>query len=166
MRLVYYVEPGKRFILAESAINVMTKHRQSSPQNPESGGVLLGRHLLESEDVIVDEVTIPSSSDTQSRFGFFRSKKHNSVAQRRWKESGGRVDYLGLWHTHPENVPVPSSVDLHDWVKASDKDTYGGDRLYFLILGITEIRVWSKSRSGPLQELDLIRRHDAAPQGE
>lgn len=166
MRLVYQVEPGKRFILAESALNVMTRHRQVLAQNPESGGVLLGRHLLESEDVIVDEVTTPSDSDARSRFGFFRSKKHNSLAQRRWKESGGRVDYLGLWHTHPENIPIPSSVDLNDWVNAAEKDTYGGDRLYFLIVGITEIRAWSKNKDRPLQELGLVRRQDAAPEGE
>lgn len=166
MRLVFQAEPGKKFILAESALSVMTKHRQALAQNPESGGVLLGRHLLESEDVIVDEVTTPSTGDIRSRFGFFRSKRHNSVAQRRWKESKGRVDYLGLWHTHPENDPAPSSVDLHDWANAAEKDIYGGDRLFFLIVGITEIRVWSKNKGGPFQELCLIRRHDAAPEDE
>lgn len=166
MRLVYQVKPGKKLILAESALKVMIEYRQELAQQPESGGVLLGRHLLESEDVVVDEVTIPSKGDKRSRFGFFRSTQHNSVAQQRWTESCGKVDYLGLWHTHPENDPAPSYEDLQDWANAARKDTYGGEHLFFLIVGITEIRVWSKQKSGPIQELGLVRRQDVTPESD
>ncbi len=71
----------------------------------EAGGVLLGRHLLDTEDVVVDEVTTPQKSDRRSRFSFFRSKRHNVIAQDRWSEDASTLAYLGSWHTHPERDP-------------------------------------------------------------
>jgi len=61
-----------------------------------------------------------------------------------------------LWHTHPERDPTPSSVDRRDWEKAVASDTFEGDRLFFPIVGIDRIRVWSKARNGPIEELQEV----------
>ncbi|MCA8161089.1 Mov34/MPN/PAD-1 family protein [Burkholderia cepacia] len=127
-----------------------TQHRW---WHSEAGGALLGRHLLDSKDVVVDEVTTPQKSDRRSRFSFFRSTRHEALARGRWQEQLNTVAYLGLWHTHPEEEPTPSRIDRMDWQQAVSRDTFEGSRLFFPIVGTRCIRVWCLSRRGAFREL-------------
>lgn len=155
MKLVYRVTPRQRLIIVEHAFKQMQAFAQRRFWDSEAGGILLGRHLLDSYDVVVDEVSTPQSSDRRSRFGFFRSSKHEQVARQRWREENSTAAYLGLWHTHPERDPTPSGVDQRDWKQAVAGDTYEGDRLFFPIVGTHCIRVWTLSRRGAFRELKL-----------
>ncbi|KWC05387.1 Mov34/MPN/PAD-1 family protein [Burkholderia ubonensis] len=153
MRLVFRITPRQRLIIVEHAVEQMTAFTQERWWHSEAGGALLGRHLLDSEDVVVDEVTTPQDSDRRSRFSFFRSKKHEALARVRWQEQMNTVAYLGLWHTHPEEDPTPSGVDHTDWRQAVSLDTFQGDSLFFPIVGTRRIRVWCLSRRGAIREL-------------
>jgi len=153
MKLVFRVSPTQRLIIVEEAVERMLKFRQVHWWQPEAGGVLLGRHLLDSDDLVVDEVTTPQSADRRSRFGFFRSSQHSELARRGWETQGCKLAYLGLWHTHPQSVPYPSGVDRNDWTNAVVKDSFDGNRLFFPIVGIDRICVWSKVRDGEIEEL-------------
>lgn len=153
MRLVFRVASDQRLIIVEEAVEQMVAFRQRSWWQSEAGGVLLGRHLLDTNDMVVDEVTIPQKSDRRSRFGFFRSRKHGTIAQSRWSEELNTRAYLGLWHTHPEQDPTPSGVDRQDWKQALSKDSFHGDRLFFPIVGIERIRVWAMTTNGEFFEL-------------
>ncbi|MDM0078695.1 Mov34/MPN/PAD-1 family protein [Variovorax sp. J2P1-59] len=155
MKLVYRVTPRQRLIVVEHALKQMQAFAQRRSWDSEAGGVLLGRHLLDSHDVVVDEVSTPQTGDRRSRFGFFRSSKHEHVARQRWMEENSTLAYLGLWHTHPERDPTPSGVDQRDWQQAIAGDTYEGDRLFFPIVGTHCIRVWTLSRRGTFRELKL-----------
>lgn len=155
MKLVYRVTPRQRLIIVEHALKQMQAFAQRRSGDREAGGVLLGRHLLDSRDVVVDEVSPPQSSDRRSRYGFFRSSKHELLARQRWLEESSTSAYLGLWHTHPEPDPTPSGVDQRDWQKAVAGDTYEGDRLFFPIVGTDCIRIWTLSRRGTYRELKL-----------
>jgi len=153
MKLVFKVTSKQRLIITSQAVEQLLAHVQKWCWQREAGGVLLGRHLLDSEDVVVDEVTGPQSSDLRTRFSFFRSKKHEHIAKERWLAEANTIAYLGLWHTHPEDSPTPSSVDREDWQQAVTNDAFDGARLFFPIVGRREIRVWTKSRSGVIREL-------------
>ncbi|MBL0492945.1 Mov34/MPN/PAD-1 family protein [Aeromonas veronii] len=153
MKLVFRVTSKQRLIITSQAVEQLLAYVQKRCWQREAGGVLLGRHLLDSEDVVVDEVTSPQSSDRRARFSFFRSKKHEHIARERWLEEMNTLAYLGLWHTHPEDSPTPSPVDREDWQQAVANDTFDGERLFFPIVGRKEIRVWTKSRSGGIREL-------------
>lgn len=155
MKLVYRVTPRQRLIIVEQALKQMQAFAQHRCWDSEAGGVLLGRHLLDSRDVVVDQVSTPQSSDRRSRFGFFRSSKHEQVARQRWLEENSTSAYLGLWHTHPEADPTPSGVDQRDWQQAVAGDTYEGDRLFFPIVGTHCIRIWTLSRRGAFRELKV-----------
>ena len=155
MKLVYRVTPRQRLIIVEHALKQMQAFAQRRFWDSEAGGVLLGRHLLDSHDVVVDEVSTPQSSDRRSRFAFFRSSKHEQVARRRWLQENSTSAYLGLWHTHPERDPMPSGVDRRDWAQAISGDTYEGDRLFFPIVGTDCVRIWTLSRRGAFRELKL-----------
>jgi integrative and conjugative element protein (TIGR02256 family) len=153
--LVYRVTPRQRLIIVEHALQKMQAFTQHRWWNCEAGGVLLGRHLLDSHDVVVDEVSTPQSSDRRGRFGFFRSSRHEYLARQRWLEQKSTSAYLGLWHTHPEPDPTPSGVDRRDWQQAVSGDTFEGERLFFPIVGTHIIRIWTLSRRGTFRELKL-----------
>lgn len=153
MKLAFRVTATERLIFVETAVQQMLEFRQRSWWHAEAGGVLLGRHLLDSDILVVDEVSTPQKSDRRSRFGFFRSKRHEAIARNRWAEQMNTMAYLGLWHTHPEADPVPSSVDLRDWQQAVSQDTFDGSRLFFPIVGTERIRVWTLNRDGVFHEL-------------
>ena len=160
MKFVYRVTPLQRLIIVEHALNQMQAFAQRRWWDREAGGVLLGRHLLDSHDVVVDKVSTPQNTDRRSRFSFFRSSKHEQVARQRWLQEHNTSAYLGLWHTHPQRDPTPSEVDQNDWQQAVADDTYEGDRLFFPIVGTHCIRVWTLSRRGAFRELKLENRND------
>lgn len=153
MKLVYRVTPLQRLIIVEYAVDQLLSFAQRRWWQSEAGGALLGRHLIDSHDVVVDEVTTPQSADRRSRFAFFRSKQHEALAQGRWRQQAETSAHLGLWHTHPEPDPTPSSVDYRDWQHAVANDGFEGDRLFFPIVGTHSIRVWAMSRRGTLEQL-------------
>lgn len=153
MKLVFRVSPHQRLIIVEDAINQMKAFAQFRCWHREAGGVLLGRHLLDSGDVVVDEVTTPQNTDRRNRFSFFRSSKHQALARGRWQEQLNTMAYLGLWHTHPEEDPNPSSVDCRDWQQAVSHDEFEGERLFFPIIGTQQVRVWCLCRHGSIREL-------------
>lgn len=155
MNLVYRVTPMKRLIIVEHAVEQMLAFAQHRWCAREAGGILMGRHLLDSHDLVVDDVSTPQDSDRRGRCNFFRSRKHELVAHQRWLQEHNTSAYLGLWHTHPERDPAPSSVDRGDWQQAVANDTYEGDRLFFPIVGTHRIRVWTLSRRGAFRELKL-----------
>lgn len=157
MRRTFAVDSSRLLIFTDKSVEQMNTYVQRSFWQREAGGILLGRHLIESSHVVVDEVTVPQKDDKRSRFGFFRSHQHSILAQARWAASHGTAAYLGLWHTHPEVDPTPSYVDRHDWSKAVAMDSFDGEELFFPIVGTERIRVWTKTRCGPIRELAEVK---------
>ena len=80
MRLIYRVTPSQRLIIVEHALRQMQAFTQRRWWHSEAGGVLLGRHLLDSLDVVVDEVSTPQNEDRRRRNSFFRSSTHEHIA--------------------------------------------------------------------------------------
>lgn len=136
-----------RIKVSGKALASMKRFAQHGPDDREAGGVLLGRHLKESSDIVVDEVTQPMEGDIRRRHFFFRRKKqHQRAMDSAWRRSGGTSTYLGEWHTHPETDPRPSNFDLMNWNARICLDHHSGI-LFFVIIGTQMIRVW-EGRSG------------------
>jgi integrative and conjugative element protein (TIGR02256 family) len=128
---------------------VIGAHLQHSRTASEAGGVLLGRMLLHSSDVIIDAATAPNPEDQATRVSFHRAVRPAQMAvERAWGETEGRANYLGEWHTHPEDEPSPSRTDVTNWKRIVKTAQYEQDMLFFLIAGRRAIRVWELPRRG------------------
>lgn len=147
-------------VISELTLVTFDRYRQTNWWRREAGGVLLGRHLLDGSDIVVDEVTIPQRGDKRGRYAFFRSSDHQKMVMTRWTVSHGTQTYLGLWHTHPESDPTPSTTDLRDWRRACRKDRYFGERLFFLIVGTGTTGVWQGDRNGNINQIEAHHRDD------
>jgi len=128
-------------------LKTMTSFRQDNISKTEAGGVLLGRFILNSNNLVVDKVTIPMAGDKRSRYAFIRSEKmHQKIITATWKKSNGTCNYLGEWHTHPESYPTPSRQDIFNWKNILTTGIFSSLYLYFIIVGINEIRIWDGNR--------------------
>jgi integrative and conjugative element protein (TIGR02256 family) len=124
----------------------------------EAGGVILGRYVRDCDDVVVDEVTVPTRRDRRTRTRYHRdARDHQRVIDARWEGSAGTCLYLGEWHTHPEPIPSPSSVDLAEWKRRLQNDQFDGDALLFLIVGTKTVGAWEGLRSTlEIRMLELV----------
>jgi len=128
----------------------MLQYRQLGETEAEAGGVLLGRLIEGTRDVVIDEVTTPNRRDRRSRFGFFRSKPRTQRRIREaWAESRQTRNYLGEWHTHPEDHPEPSGHDLTNWARIVAESQFEQDSLLFLIVGRKSAAGWEIQKRCP-----------------
>ena len=137
------------------AIRRMQTFIQDQPYKMEAGGVLLGRFIVDSSDVVVDDVTIPMAGDIRRRNRYYRqSPKHQEAIDNAWTRSNQRCNYLGGWHTHPEFTPSFSRIDKKDWKRALNIEQFDNNVMYFVIIGIGVLRVWEGQKgSGKISPL-------------
>jgi integrative and conjugative element protein (TIGR02256 family) len=147
-KLVFRRTSGALLEISDDAIQVLIRFQQLRHNQTEAGGMLLGRLIDGTEDMVVDEATIPAPSDKRKRFSFFRGKDN---AQRQvvaaWVKSCHTRNYLGEWHSHPEDHPSPSGVDISNWQKIVAKSLFEQDTLVFLIVGRISVRAWELGKN-------------------
>jgi len=138
---------GGKIKIHQKVLNKIEPYLQTQAHMPEAGGILLGRYIIDSEDIVIDDITEPSEKDIRQRLFYFRSRGfHQRTIIRKWTESQGTCNYLGEWHTHPESIPTPSLKDVDEWKKALKKFKVDYNYLYFLIAGTCDIQVWEGNK--------------------
>jgi integrative and conjugative element protein (TIGR02256 family) len=153
---IFFRPNNLRLEICATAWAMIQAFVQRTPDAPEAGGVLLGRHLRDGSAIIVDAVTTPMAGDRRSRTRFYRARRrHQAAIDTAWRDSDGTCTYLGEWHTHPESVPTPSPIDWADWQRRLRDDRYT-EPLFFLILGISETRTWQGWRRGVIEPLQAL----------
>lgn len=147
-RLTFVRARRGRFQIGPATMHNIRRYIQDSPRKLEAGGVLLGRHIADSDDIVVDDLTVPMRGDRRGRYYFVRGQEaHQKIIDRVWRDSGGTCTYLGEWHTHPEPVPTPSSVDCTNWKRKLKQDRFNGC-VFFVIVGTHDVRVWEGHLGG------------------
>lgn len=157
IKCVFTRGEGGRVQFGPSALAAIRRHLQLCPDAPEAGGVLLGRYIAGTADVVVDAVSEPMPHDHRDRMRFFRHRRgHQRAIQAAWSESGGTCTWLGEWHTHPESNPFPSFIDRIEWRRKLTVDRYD-EVLFFIIAGTEQLRVWEGGRFRTIHPLHLQR---------
>lgn len=150
---------GTRVKIGREALLGMLEHAQCERAALEAGGVLLGRELLVSGDLVIDEITAPMHGDVRTRTSFFRSAPlHQRRILDAWRASAGTCGYLGEWHTHPEHRPVPSEIDRNDWARRLVEDVVGARLSLFVIVGTQALGAWIGDRRSRV--VRLLGYHD------
>lgn len=138
-----YARVEGKLKLSSKVIQLMSSNVQRLAFQPESGGILLGRFISDTNDIVVDEITVPMRLDWSSRTGFRRSANpHQRILNELWLSSAGTCNYLGEWHTHPQPIPIPSNRDLISWEKQIKQLSPDYKSLFFVIAGTKQIIVW------------------------
>jgi integrative and conjugative element protein (TIGR02256 family) len=161
--LTFIDSSNNKVKIGSTALSGMKNFIQNTPQKEEAGGVLLGRFLIGNNDVVVDHITVPVAGDKRTRFGYFRSKPaHQNRISEAWSSSRGTCNYLGEWHTHPEDDPNPSGHDLANWKNKLNHDKFDGDFLIFIIVGIVQVNAWKGIRDNrQFEKLSPVTYHSS-----
>lgn len=134
------VQGGGRIEFKGRAMERMRRHVQADPASLEAGGILIGRRIIDSNDIVVDAVTEPAPQDRRGRLRFHRLPQgHQQILDKAWVSSGGVAAYLGEWHTHASKRALPSAVDRANWRRLS---RLSGEPLLFVILATSETGCW------------------------
>lgn len=122
---------------------------QIEKELPEAGGILLGRQNISNNNIIIEHHTEPMHGDYQTRLRFLRRDPgHLSFFQELYNNSNGTIGYIGEWHTHPEDIPQYSIIDLKNWRKIHGKS--GTNQVqYHLIAGRNAVAIWKYSGKQP-----------------
>lgn len=132
--------------MGSEVVRAFRRFTQTDRSALEAGGVLIGRHIVGTNDVVADLATTPTPGDRRRRTSFYRSSLHQEAMDEIWAESRGTLVYLGEWHTHPEPRPSPSSIDLRDWSRRLKNDVVEAQFAFFVIVGNAQTAVWEGNR--------------------
>lgn len=145
-KIIFYNKKNK-LKLTKEVINIMNNFRQLTDED-EAGGILIGSYLIKTENIIIDNLTIPQKYDQRSRYQYYRDERcHSDILMEISKISDSTSFYLGEWHTHPEEHPIPSGEDLKNWKKLLKKTKSYGNFLFFIIVGTSELSIWLGERN-------------------
>lgn len=88
----------------------------------------------------MEDISTPYPLDKRSytSFGICDSRHSVFLMEKELEKSY----YMGVWHTHPQNRPVPSLIDWSDWHETLNADRTACEYAFFFIAGNKELRVW------------------------
>ncbi len=125
-------------IIADEVLNIWRKYQQVDIKDNEACGILIGGYNEKQNKIFIDLCTEPQKSDLRKRTFFtlkdpFHQKRVNDI----FISSQQTQFYLGTWHSHPENYPSPSGIDLQDWKKCIKRNSQN-KFMVFAIIGLKE----------------------------
>lgn len=134
---------------------VMKKYIQIGDKSLEAGGILIGKENISDNNIIIRYITEPYESDKRTYSRFIRKdKRHIDIFKGIFKSSNQIYGYIGEWHTHDEDLPEYSKIDLKNWRKIM-KESPGDIEHFHIIVGIKAIRIWNLEKI--LKEPKLIK---------
>jgi len=126
-------------VITPEVADIFISYRQLSSSSPESAGVIIGERR--GVHIVIRTIPVPSDADIRSRFMVNRiSKHHQETVDTAFQNSDGTYQYLGEWHTHPEDAPTPSMTDYSSW----NKNLSAKEPLILTIVGRTQFWVGKK----------------------
>jgi integrative and conjugative element protein (TIGR02256 family) len=97
----------------------------------EAGGQLFARFVAEA--IIIDTATGPYRSDQRSRLSFVPDRVREQRDIIHWFRNG--FHFIGNWHTHPEQYPRPSTVDIQNTAERFSKSEHELEAFVMIIIG-------------------------------
>jgi integrative and conjugative element protein (TIGR02256 family) len=106
-------EPIGTAWISKNALVFMVKEFLRKLPN-ETGGVLVGYWLADSEGAVITDVLGPGPRAKHRKISFVPDASyHESEIARLYEESGRLHTYLGDWHSHPDSTTRLSRTDRH-----------------------------------------------------
>ncbi|WP_296075721.1 Mov34/MPN/PAD-1 family protein [uncultured Agrobacterium sp.] len=108
MRPLTYQFGDLRVDLMPSALSTMLAHQQKGFLRKEAGGQMFA--TLSEAHWRIEVVTGPRRGDRRGAYHFWPDRHAEQEEINRYYEQG--LEFVGDWHTHPQNIPRPSAQDF------------------------------------------------------
>ena len=121
----------------KSLLSWMRRSERVHGKRTETGGILFGQMDDFLKIIWIDEVSGPPPDSMASPEGFICGTSGvTAMHNEKVKRTSGSVTFVGMWHTHPQALPVPSPTDLRAMRELfQDSSSYQGRRFLMLIVG-------------------------------
>lgn len=103
----------------------------------EFGGLLMGYYSEDSKTVLIKDTVLPKKY-TSSKYFFERGITGLKRTLKALFKRTPSLIYIGEWHTHPDNPPVPSVTDLIALREIVQHDKVSITNPILLIIGINK----------------------------
>lgn len=107
----------------------------------EFGGIFLGE--VNDNYAKITKIITPGKFENSKSYFKRYSKELNSHIANIHSDSDGNIIYLGEWHSHPLNSPIPSQKDLDAMIEISLSSRVSIQTPILLIISYTETGVFT-----------------------
>ena len=97
-------------VFSTTTLDHFARNRQLQPSSAEAGGQLFA--TFDGGIALIELATGPRLTDHRSRYGFRPDRRAEQLEIKTMFKRG--LHYVGDWHTHPAQIPYPSSEDLQN----------------------------------------------------
>lgn len=144
--------------ISEHVLSLLADYKQLKCNSHESGGILLGQ--VKDKEIYILKISIPSKLDKSSRTSFKRDRqKAQIIIDHEFQNSGQKTIYLGEWHTHPENYPKPSIVDVNMILSQQVENKLNEPFVLLLIQGLKGLFL-GKAENKKIKGISLYEKKD------
>lgn len=127
---------NRKIKICDQILEEIYSQIQKNDYDPEKGGIIVGRENLNNENIILEYISKPLKNDICTR----KDEGHLKYFEGLYNENNGVYAYWGEWHTHPEDIPHYSIIDLKNWKRIGKEDPKGVQ--YHIIAGRKAFSVW------------------------
>jgi integrative and conjugative element protein (TIGR02256 family) len=122
---------GQRLSFMPEVLKQLARHQQTRFWHREAGGQLFAR--IEDCNVRVVEATGPRPTDRRCRSRYEPDRvAEQAEIDARFPQG---LHFVGDWHTHPEDRPTPSSIDLLSTAEGVRRSRHGLNAFVLVIVG-------------------------------
>lgn len=94
--MIFSFGPTSKLKINDDVLEKFRTYRQLESRDTEAGGVLMGRFIEGSDDIIIDLITEPTEKDRRERCFFKKHlETHQELVDKIWEESEGTCNYVG-----------------------------------------------------------------------
>lgn len=135
---------GERKIkIDKKVIKKMCMYKQLRIRDKEAGGILIGREEKHTGNWFIEYATEPYSKDKRKRYHFNRKDEQHIMFYKRLHEKHSQIyAYVGEWHTHPQDYPNYSSIDIKGWRNIARTINDINKTYFHIIIGRKGIGIW------------------------
>ncbi len=150
-----FVGAGISLTIRADTCRKFLRYQQQLGKN-EAGGMLFGS--INGSTVKVEDISTPSFLDKRSPTGYrwHRDSANKTII----KFSRKGLHYLGDWHSHPQNNPVPSQNDIESIRSTYNESVHELNYFILFILSNSDIQSSYVALSNGKKEYQLTLRTD------
>ena len=122
---------GQALIFSVEVVGWFTRHQQLRCWQREAGGQLFAR--FRESGIHIVEATGPGATDRRRRTSYEPDRVAEQLEIDERFRNG--LHFVGDWHTHPEDLPRPSPIDLASTAEGFRRSRHGLNAFVMAIVG-------------------------------
>jgi integrative and conjugative element protein (TIGR02256 family) len=128
-------QSGQKLILFPAVLEHLIRHQQRDMVFAEAGGQLFGH--TQDQCILIEEATGPRVVDGRSRYSYRPNRRREQAEIDEKFDMGLR--FFGDWHTHPEQIPTPSTTDILSMQDCYSRSIHQLGAFVLLIVGTSKL---------------------------